>query len=291
VKRAAIAAAGAALLSACWVPVERGRQMEARIDRLEGESRISAKGLDEQRLVVRERVAQVDAKIVEVQKKIDELNATAHRTGADLAVNQDKLAGEVTRLRGILEEQAHRLDVLDQALVQAKTENDARFAALKGAGALDEFEARKRLESIPRPADKVAFFDLARAQEAKGDRPVARALYEEFVRKWPTDPRAADAHFRLGELWFGEKRHRDAILEYGKVAQNFPRSDKAPDALLRTAESMLEIDLQDDAKALLADVQKRYPNTSAAARAKALLADLTPPPAAQKKKRPAPGKK
>ena len=289
--RAAIAAAGAALLSACWVPVERGRQMEARIDRLEGESRISAKGLDEQRLVVRERVAQVDAKIVEVQKKIDELNATAHRTGADMAVNQDKLAGEVTRLRGILEEQAHRLDVLDQALAQTKTDSDARFAALKGAGALDEFEAKKRLETIARPADKVAFFDLARAQEAKGDRPVARALYEEFVRKWPTDPRAADAHFRLGELWFGEKRHRDAILEYGKVAQNFPRSDKAPDALLRTAESMLEIDLQDDAKALLADVQKRYPNTSAAARAKALLADLTPPPAAQKKKRPAPGKK
>ncbi|MFL5261984.1 MAG: tetratricopeptide repeat protein [Anaeromyxobacteraceae bacterium] len=290
-KRAAIAAAGAALLSACWVPVERGRQMEARIDRLEGESRISAKGLDEQRLVVRERVAQVDAKIVEVQKKIDELNATAHRTGADMAVNQDKLAGEVTRLRGILEEQSHRLDVLDQALAQTKTDSDARFAALKGAGALDEFEARKRLETIARPADKVAFFDLARAQEAKGDRPVARALYEEFVRKWPTDPRAADAHFRLGELWFGEKRHRDAILEYGKVAQNFPRSDKAPDALLRTAESMLEIDLQDDAKALLADVQKRYPSTSAAARAKALLADLTPPPAAQKKKRPAPGKK
>ncbi|MFL5301966.1 MAG: tetratricopeptide repeat protein [Anaeromyxobacteraceae bacterium] len=290
-KRAAIAAAGAALLSACWVPVERGRQMEARIDRLEGESRISAKGLDEQRLVVRERVAQVDAKIVEVQKKIDELNATAHRTGADMAVNQDKLAGEVTRLRGILEEQSHRLDVLDQALAQSKTDSDARFAALKGAGALDEFEARTRLETIARPADKVAFFDLARAQEAKGDRPVARALYEEFVRKWPTDPRAADAHFRLGELWFGEKRHRDAILEYGKVAQNFPRSDKAPDALLRTAESMLEIDLQDDAKALLADVQKRYPSTSAAARAKALLADLTPPPAAVKKKRPAPGKK
>jgi tol-pal system protein YbgF len=287
VKRAAIAAA-IALLPGCWVPVERGRQMEARIDRLEGESKISAKGLDEQRMVVRERVAQVDVKIAEVQKKIDELNATAHRTGADLAVNQDKLAGEVTRLHGVLEEQAHRLDLLDQVLAQAKTDTDARFAALKGSGALDEFEAKKKLESIQRPADKVAFLDLARGQEAKGERAVARALYEEFVRKWPTDARAADAHFRLGELWFGEKRHRDAILEYGKVAQNFPRSDKAPDALLRTAESMLEIDLKDDAKALLADVQKRYPNTSAAARAKALLADLTT--SAQKRKRPT-GKK
>jgi tol-pal system protein YbgF len=275
VKRAAVAAA-AALVSGCWVPVGRGKQMEARIYRLEGESKISAKGLDEQRMVVRERVAQADAKIAEVQKKIDELNATAHRTGADLAVNQDHLAGEVTRLRGILEEQAHRLDVLDQALAQARSDADARFAAMKGAGALDEFEARKKLESIPRPADKAAFLDLARAQEGKGERAVARVLYDEFVRKWPTDARAADAHFRLGELWFGEKRHRDAILEYGKVAQGFPRSDKAPDALLRTAESMLEIDLQDDAKALLADVQKRYPNSSAAARAKALLADLSP---------------
>ncbi|HEX8909825.1 MAG TPA: tol-pal system protein, partial [Anaeromyxobacteraceae bacterium] len=74
------------LASACWVPVERGRQMEARIQRLEGESELSARQLEEQRAVLRERVATADAKIAEVQKKIDELNATAHRTGADLAV-------------------------------------------------------------------------------------------------------------------------------------------------------------------------------------------------------------
>jgi len=270
--RAALAAA--LLLSACWVPVERGRQMEQRITRLEGESEISAKQLDEQKLAVRERIAQVDAKIAEVQKKLDELNSTAHRSGADLAVSQDKLTEEVTRLRGILEEQAHKLEALDKAIVQQQADSDARFAALKGAGALDELEARKRLEAIKRPADKGSFFALARQQETDGDKPVARALYQEFVKKWPTDPRAADAHFRLGELWFGDRRYRDAILEYGKVAQDFPRSDKAPDALLRTAESMLEIDLKDDAKAILADIPKRYPGTSAAARAKTRLAEL-----------------
>ena len=86
--------------SACWVPVERGRQMEDRIQRLEGESEISAKQLDEQRAVVRERVAAADAKIAEVQKKLDELNATAHRTGADMAVSQDRLTDEVRRLNG-----------------------------------------------------------------------------------------------------------------------------------------------------------------------------------------------
>jgi tol-pal system protein YbgF len=273
----------ALLLSACFVTVGRGEKMEQRITRLEGESKIAAKQLDEQRAIVRERVAQADAKIAEVQKKLDELNATAHRSGADLAVKQDQLSDELTRLRGVLEEQSHKLEVLDQSLVQSKSETDARFAALRGAGALDEFEAKKKLESIQRPTDKAAFLDLARDEESKGEKAVARALYDEFVRKWPADPRAADAHFRLAEMWFGERRYRDAILEYGKVAQDFPRSDKAPDALLRTAESMIEIDLKDDAKAILADIPRKYPNTSAAARAKARLAELTQAQAPKRK--------
>jgi tol-pal system protein YbgF len=274
--------------TACWVPVERGKQMEARIKRLEGESEISAKQLDEQRAVVRERVAAVDAKIAEVQKKIDELNATAHRTGADLAVSQDRLTEEVRRLGGVLEELAHRLDAIDKALAQQKSDTDARFAALKGSGALDEYEAKKKVEQLKRPADKGEFLALAQEQEGKGERAVARELYEEFVKKWPSDQRAADAHFRLGELWYGDRRYREAILEYGKVAQNFPRSDKAPDALLRTGESMLALDLKDDAKGLFEEVGKRYPRSTAAQRAKARLAELSPPP---QKKKPAPKKK
>ena len=263
--------------SACWVPVERGRQMEGRIERLEGESEISAKQLDEQRAVVRERVAAADAKIAEVQRKLDELNATAHRSGADLAVSQDRLAEEVRRLNGTLEELSHRLELLDRAVAAQKNDTDARFAALRGAGALDEYEGRRKVAELKLPTSPGEFLALAQGQEAKGERAVARALYEEFVKKWPSDARAADAHFRLGELWFGDKRWREAILEYGKVAQDFPRSDKAPDALLRTGEAMVALDLKDDARRLFEEVTARYPKSTAAARAKARLAELAPP--------------
>jgi len=259
--------------------------MEARIQRLEGESEISAKQLDEQRAVVRERVAAADAKIAEVQKKLDELNATAHRTGADMAVNQDRLTEEVRRLNGTLEELAHRLDLLDRAVAAQKGDTDARFAALKGSGALEEYEGRRKVAELKLPASPGEFLALAQGQEAKGERAVARALYEDFVKKWPSDARAADAHFRLGELWFGDKRWREAILEYGKVAQDFPRSDKAPDALLRTGEAMVALDLKDDARRLFEEVTSRYPKSTAAQRARARLAELTPP------KRKAPAKK
>ncbi|HYQ81335.1 MAG TPA: tol-pal system protein YbgF [Anaeromyxobacteraceae bacterium] len=272
--------------SGCWVPTERGQQMEERIQRLEAENDLNQKQLEEQRAVVRERVAKADAKIAEVQKKIDELNAAAHRTGADLSVNQDRLVEEMRMQKGRLEEAQHRLDLQEQALAALRTDTEGRFAALKGAGALEEYEAKKKAADLKRPTDKASFLALAQKQEQAGERGVARELYEEYVKKWPSDPRAADAWFRLGEIAYGDKRYREAVLAYGKVVQDFPRSDKAPDSLLRSGESMVALGLKDDAKAIFQDVVARFPKTTAAQKARARLAELGAP----RKKAPAPKK-
>jgi tol-pal system protein YbgF len=259
-------------LSACWVPVDKGRQMDERIARLEADQAATLKQVEEQRAVIRDRIARVD-------QKLAELDTTAHRTGADVGANQDRLQESVTQLRGQLEELQHHLQQSDQQLVQLRTDTETRFVALKGAGALDEFEARKKAEALRRPTDKAAFFALAQQQEQAGEKAVAKQLYEDFTKKWPTDPRAADAWFRLGEISYGEKRYRESVLAYGKVAQDFPRSDKAPDALYRTGEAMLALDLKDDARAILEDVVTRYPKTTAARKAASRLADLKKAPA------------
>ncbi len=262
-------------VTACWVPVDKGRQMDARIQRLEADNAATAKQLEEQRAVVRDRITQVDQKIGEVQRKLDELNTTAHRSGADVVAQQDRMQESLTRALGQLEEQQYALRETDQRLARLQSDTDARFAALKGAGALEDYEGRKRAETLKRPADKGEFFALAQQQEQAGEKAVARQLYDEYVKKWPTDPRSADALFRMGEISYGEKRYREAVLSYGKVAQDFPRSDKAPDALLRTGEAMAALDLKDDAKAIFQDVVKRYPKTTAAKKASARLADLS----------------
>jgi tol-pal system protein YbgF len=284
-RQAAVALALLLLLPAC-VSVGRGREMEARISRLEGDALLASQQLDQQRAVLRERIAEADRKIREVQAKIDELNHVAHKAGADVAVDVQRLNDDVVRLRGTLEEQQHRAEEIDKGLAQLRQDTDGRFAALKGAGALEAFEAKRKLGELKLPAEKGPFLALAQEQEAKGERGVARQLYDEYVKRWPTDPRAADAHFRLGEIAYGEQRWREAILAYGKVAQDFPRSDKAPDAMLRTAEAMVQLDLRDDARALFAEVEKRYPKTTAAAKAKARLAQL-----AGSKKKPGNGKR
>ncbi|HET7826549.1 MAG TPA: tetratricopeptide repeat protein [Anaeromyxobacter sp.] len=277
------ALAGAAALGGCWVPIERGRQMEARIQKLEVQGVEQQRTLDEQREVVRERVAKVDQKIQEVQTKIDELNQAARRSGADLGVQLGRLQEDFARVKGDLEVAQHKLSEVEKGIASLDQKTEGRFAALKGAGALDEYEARQRMSALPRGDEKGSLLAMAQKAEKDGDSGVAREMYEEYARKWPSDPKAAEARFRSGQLAFGQKRWRDALLAYGKVAEDFPRSDLAPDAMLGAADAMLKLEMKDDAKAVLDQLVEKYPKSKAAKGAKERLADLQPAPASQKK--------
>ncbi len=275
----------------CFVPLEKGREMEARIQRLEVQNVEQQRGLEEQRQAVRERVEKVDQKIREVQAKIDELNQAARRSGADLGVTLARLQDEFARAKGDLEVAQHRLDDVDRALAALRGDTDARFAALKGQGAMDAYEARQRIAALPKPDDKAAVFALAQQQEDKGEKGIAREIYDEYVRKWPSDPRSAEAGFREAELLTGMKRYRDALLAYGRVAQDFPRSDRAPPAMLGAADAMVRLEMKDDAVSVLRQLVEKYPKSDAAAKAKARLAELAPPPPEKKPQKAKPGAK
>ena len=288
--RAAVAAAAlsaAAALPACWVPLEKGRQMEARIQRLE----VQSVEQQEQRDALRDRIAKADQKLGEVQAKIDELNSVSRKSGANLAVELGKLQDDFARVKGDLETSQHRLGDLEKSLKGLQGDTDARFAALKGAGALDDYTARQKLAALPRPDDKAAVFAAAQGEEKGGDKGVARQMYEDYARRWPTDPRTAEARFRAADIAFGQRRWRDALLSYGKVAEDFPRADLAPDAMLGAAESMVNLDMKDDARSILDQLVEKYPKSKAAARAKTRLAELAPAPPPAEKKKPAPKKK
>jgi tol-pal system protein YbgF len=286
--RSATAAALVAVGLAGCMSAERGRQLQARIERLEVQNAEQQRTLEQQREVVRERVARVDQKIQEVQAKIDELNQAARRSGADLGVQLGRLQDEFARVKGEQEVTQHRLAAIEKGVAALETKTEGRFAALRGAGALDEYEAKQRLAALPRGEDKGGLFALAQREEKEGDKGVARELYQEYARRYPSDPRTAEAQYRAGEILFGQKRWREALLAYGKVAEDFPRSDLAADAMLGAAESMLRLEMKDDARAVLEQLVQKYPKDDATKRAKERLKELAPAPAAKK---PAPKKK
>lgn len=279
---------GPALLvaaSACWVPLERGEMMEERLEKLEGSSADLRKRIEDQERVVKDRVAAVDRKIAEAQHKIDELNQAARRSGADLGVAVTRLQDELAKAKGDLEVEQHKLTEIEQKLAELQQSTDTRFAALRGRGALDEADAKQLIEGLPKQDDRAAFFALAQAQEQKGNNGVARAVYDEYVRRFPGDPSAPDAALRSGALAASQGRWKESFVAYGWVYKNAPRSEKVPDAMLGMANAMLELEeLRPEAPAMLKDLVQRFPRSAAAAKAKEIQAKLQPP--AKKKRRP-----
>jgi TolA-binding protein len=269
--------------SACWVPMERGRQMEARIQRLEVETREQAQELEGQ---VKEKIALVDKKLREVQAKLDELNTTARAKGADLGVAVGRLQEDLTKVRGDLEAEQHQLDELGKLVQASSKETETRLAALKGTGALDEAMARQKLSELPRPDDKPAVLALAQKEDANGSSGVARELYLHYVKRWPRDEHADEAGFRAGELLVAQGRWREAVVVFGKVAEDHPKSDKTPSALLEVAEGMVQLERKEDARAFFEQVIAEHPKSEAAVKAKSRLAELFPPA-----RKPAPKKK
>jgi TolA-binding protein len=270
--------------SACWVPTERGDLMESRLDKLEASSDAQAHRIDDlhrrvedlqrrvedQDRVVKDRVATVD-------RKIDELNQAARRSGADLGVSVTKLQDETARAKGDLEVQQHKLAQLEQQLADVQQTTEKRFAALRGKGALDEAEAKELLEGLPRQDDKAALMALAQGQEQKGNTGVARQLYDEYLRRFPGDANAAEAAIRAGDLAAGQGRWKEAFISYGWVYKNAPQSERAPDAMLGMSTAMMELDeLRPDAPAMLKEIIQKFPKSAAAAKAKLRLAELTP---------------
>lgn len=278
---ALVSALGA--LAGCFVPVERGRQMELRLDRLEADASDASRRLEEQRVVFKDRIARVDAKLAEVQKKLDELNQSARRSGADLSVGMDKLKEDLSRLHGDLEVGQHKLAEVEKALEKVRGDTDGKLAALKGAGALDEYEARRKIAALEKPEDKAAIVALGEKEEAAGQRGVALEIYEHVVSRWPADPKAAEAGCRAGRILLAQKRWRDAILALGRVAEGHPKSEEAPEAMVGVGGAMIELGMADDAKAILQQVLDKYPKAPAARRARESLNALT----ADERKKPA----
>jgi TolA-binding protein len=254
--------------------------MDARIARLEVETREQARVLDEQ---VKEKIGQVDRKLKEVQAKLDELNTTSRAKGADLGVAVGKLQEELIRLRGDLEAQQHQLGQLDATVKSGAKETEARLASLKGTGALDEAVARQKLAELPRPDDRAAVLELARKVEEGGDKGVAKELLLHYVKRWPRDEKAPEAAYHAGQLLAGQGRWREAVVVFGKVAEDYPKSERAADAQLQAAEGLVKLDRKDDAKGVLEQLIAEHPRSEAARQAKARLAELFPA-----KKAPAP---
>jgi outer membrane assembly lipoprotein YfiO len=106
-----------------------------------------------------------------------------------------------------------------------------------------------------------------------------RALLEFF----PGDPRIPEAHFFLGESYFGSGSQLQAVREFRRVSDEFPNNPLAPDALDRAGDAYADLWRKPaldptygrSAVATYTELLNRYPESAAAAKARVSLAALS----------------
>jgi tol-pal system protein YbgF len=241
------------LATGCFFPADRGQLLESRVEALKTDNQ----KLEAQLKRAEDELTKTTARL---QEALDQLDKASRTTGANIGVKVDSTLQDVAELRGLVEAQQHRMVELEARLAERPT-----VAAPS---------AEPKKDEPKRPDEPREYLKLADDTVKGGDVEFGRKLYTELMKRWPKDELAGDAHFGLGETYFGEKRCREALYEYGKVIQDFPKAKSAPTAYLRSSDCFKELKMAAEAKVALEELLKQHPKSDAAKSAKAKLADL-----------------
>src|SRR5215831_9543728 len=263
-KRLTIAACLTAVFAAaCFYPASRGKALEDKAAQQEQE----LKDL-EQKLAA--TLPKIDEKIDEVTKALESLDKVSHQSGADISVRLQRNVEELAALRGQVEIYLFKIAELEKALKK----QDETVADLQGSDAGKVAAARHKFEELHKPADPKLYLALADSKSREGDHLLARQLYEDFMKKWPRDQLNGEARFGRGETFYAEDKCREALAEYGKVIADYPKSQSAPNAYLRSGDCFGRLKMKDEARLALEELIKNYPRSEAAKEGKARLAAL-----------------
>jgi len=107
-------------------------------------------------------------------------------------------------------------------------------------------------------------------QEGKGA--AARAVAKRFLAEYPKSDRAPEAYYRIAESFQNENDFAGAASAFQVVVDKFADSTWAPWSMLRQGECFEALGKHDEAELFWSETAKKYPKSKAAKEAKAHLA-------------------
>jgi len=249
---------GVLLLAGCFFPAERGLLLEKRLQELAQEN-------ESLHLEMKENQARMRENQERVSRALDQTEQWARQSGADMGVQMQRSMEEIAGMRGSLELLEHRIQELEAAqtaLPGGTPGAGTRAASTAAVGAVSK---------QPKPDEPKAFLKYAQEVLEQGDIEEARVLLNEFLRRWPKDSAAGEAHFKLGETYFEQKHWREALYEYAKIIQEFPKTASAPLTYLRSSECFKQLKRMPESKLALEELIRVHPKSTEAKRAAELL--------------------
>lgn len=230
----------------------------------------------EQRLGQLEEVMKGQA-LVEMSQRVDQLERELRELRGEVDALVQANAALKKQQLDIAADLEQRLAAIE-ARERAAAEAAAQAAAPAGQGASTPVEG-SAMEPGAAAADTGGKSPELRYGEAfdalkAGKYPEAIAGMQEFLTLHPNHPLADNAQYWLGQTYYVTRDYERAIAAFAAVGVRPTDLAKTPDALLKKGLSEIELKRPDAARATLADLVNRFPNSDASRTARERLQSL-----------------
>ena len=216
---------------------------------------------------VERRLTAVERQVVDISQIREDL--------ADQYAAVLRLEEEVNQLKDLVARLQHQLDQLagQSNLAERLSRIETKLAELEAAPPTPLPGGEEAAEPSQPPNEEEAY---AQAKELykQHQMPQARTAFEDFIAEFPASNLVPAAKFWIGETFYTEQRYEEAILEYQKVIQDHPKTQKAASAMLKQAFAFAELKDPTSARVVLRRLVKDYPDSHQADIARKKLATL-----------------
>jgi tol-pal system protein YbgF len=201
---------------------------------------------------------------------------------ADLSNKVDELRAEVMRLTGLIDEMKHKNKQDKEEITRFANEVKTQIDNLKAqqeslastCGGPKSSAAPPPATAKNEPAPEADPYQQGMELFKEKDFNGAEKLFQSYVDKNPDGKLTDNAFFWIGECEYNLEHFDEAILAYQKVISQFPKSNKAPDALLKQGMAFAKLGDKQSARIVLEKLIKQHPGSEQAARAKKQIATL-----------------
>jgi tol-pal system protein YbgF len=229
-----------------------------------------------------DNVGKLAATMGSLQKSVQDVQANS---GARL----DTMSTQVQGLSDNLEEIKSRLGKLNQQLVDLQNSVQSLDGKISGTspapatGTTNPTAYNSSSPSSSAPATSVVppgapsadtLYSNGLRDITSGKYDLARSEFQDYLKYYSDTDLASNAQFYLGEIAYSQKNYEQAVGEYEKVLNNYPKSFKLAPARLKKGMALIELGQKPGGVRELREVVKRYPGTEEDRRARAKLKEL-----------------
>lgn len=205
------------------------------------------------------------AKLRELEDGLEKARALLTRDSADVGAQVQAQQQKMAEIEGKLAEMTHNLGSLVEQTAKAQAALDDRLGKLSTAK-----PGEVALDPSQIPSDKAAHFAAGYDAYKASEHEKSRALFKEYITRYPTDDKAGDAQYWIGASYLVQNKPATALGEYRKVISTYPKSPAVDTALYGMADAFFRLHACTDAKGAIDALVKRKPSKALEDRAKQL---------------------